>query len=404
MNHWIFQGNPDSFNLDRYIEQQDDIMWSIRQGHLADDIKIGDQVFIWRAAGSQKKVSGVIAVAEVTGEAAIQRDAPAPVALWTRPEDAAPALRVRLHITGRHLGANQTVRSERIAEDPILSDLRILRMRSQTNYRIQAQEAQRLAMLCKNTVGRNEKLAPQKSTHRTAKAAGGPRRSGAGTMIPAKANIIDIDELVRIFRDPPEKIRPTEDNLKKLKKKQIRTGIYAIYATRELMSDSMIPLPAGQRNKWLLKDMILLYIGQCCEREAHGGMGGRLEFETAKHGYVRRDAKTKGGPQGPAAKGLGVLLSDRLDLSLYRKGGRWYFNRLEGLSEWFETYTWVQWCPVDVSHERDKKERKKYVKGIETALITQLCPILNRDSSTDFNKNFNKEIDGQFSRMVEEAT
>lgn len=54
MSTWIFQGNPTRFNIDEYILENETILWSIRQEHLAKHIKIDDEVFIWRSDGDRK--------------------------------------------------------------------------------------------------------------------------------------------------------------------------------------------------------------------------------------------------------------------------------------------------------------------------------------------------------------
>lgn len=61
MKPWIFQGNPDIFDLDGYISHTAEILWTLRQKHFADQIKPGDEVFLWRAAGSKSGLSGIIA-------------------------------------------------------------------------------------------------------------------------------------------------------------------------------------------------------------------------------------------------------------------------------------------------------------------------------------------------------
>ncbi len=65
MNHWIFQGSPDFFDVTRYIEENDDILWSVRQRHFAPEMARGDEVFLWRAAGRARSGSGVVAVARI---------------------------------------------------------------------------------------------------------------------------------------------------------------------------------------------------------------------------------------------------------------------------------------------------------------------------------------------------
>jgi hypothetical protein len=61
MTTWIFQGNPDRFDLDTYLSCARKIVWLVRQKHFAGDMRRGDRVFIWRASGKAKATAGVVA-------------------------------------------------------------------------------------------------------------------------------------------------------------------------------------------------------------------------------------------------------------------------------------------------------------------------------------------------------
>lgn len=152
MNYWIFQGNPDGFDVTTYLSDNDDIVWSVRQEHLADFMRPGDDVFLWHATGRKGAVSGVVAVARFTSEPRMMPDDPASYPHWREGDPTKIELRVNLKIEKRCLGSRETIKREWIEADPELKGLRISRMRSETNYRITASEAKRLAMLCR-TVG-----------------------------------------------------------------------------------------------------------------------------------------------------------------------------------------------------------------------------------------------------------
>jgi hypothetical protein len=54
MATWIFQGKPNTFDIDGYLEQCDSsVTWSVRQH--AKDIAVGDTVFLWRSEGDGKQ-------------------------------------------------------------------------------------------------------------------------------------------------------------------------------------------------------------------------------------------------------------------------------------------------------------------------------------------------------------
>ncbi len=59
MQTWIFQANPDRFDIDRFLDEgPDETLWLVRrQGH---QMQIGDQVFIWRSAGKDHASSGIV--------------------------------------------------------------------------------------------------------------------------------------------------------------------------------------------------------------------------------------------------------------------------------------------------------------------------------------------------------
>ena len=60
---WIFQGNPDIFNVNAYLEEQfaaeKPINWVVRQHR--SKVKTWDLVYIWRSAGKLRAESGVVA-------------------------------------------------------------------------------------------------------------------------------------------------------------------------------------------------------------------------------------------------------------------------------------------------------------------------------------------------------
>ena len=147
--HWIFQGNPDVFPVDEYIAEQDDIVWSVRQKHLADKMTPGDQVFLWKSAGKAKGVAGIIAMATITSEPEMMKDDEISQDLWEDGKNI--ELRIKLSIGSRCLGAKQIVKREWLKEDPIVSDMLILKQASGTNFLIEPSEARRLAQLVSNT-------------------------------------------------------------------------------------------------------------------------------------------------------------------------------------------------------------------------------------------------------------
>jgi len=151
MEHWIFQANPDRFNINKYIEDNTNIVWTVREKHFLKVIQPGDEIFMWRAAGKSKGVSGIVASGIITD---IPREMPQDEAsnrLWAEGTDSSIDWRVPITLHEKCLSPKTVIKREWLQDDPILSGVRILKMKNETNYRIGPNEAARLSMLVRNT-------------------------------------------------------------------------------------------------------------------------------------------------------------------------------------------------------------------------------------------------------------
>jgi len=151
MNYWIFQGNPDIFDIDSYIKNNRNINWTVRQKHLTALMNIGDEVFIWRSAGKAKGVAGIIAYGKLESNPQYMTDDEASRNLWMDSQPDKVDLRVNISIDVVCSEPKTIVKREWLKDDPITSNLRILKMASETNYHIHYNEAQRLKALVRNT-------------------------------------------------------------------------------------------------------------------------------------------------------------------------------------------------------------------------------------------------------------
>ena len=81
MRTWIFQGNPDTFDIQGYLNVVvDDLKWTVSTN--ANEIKRGDRVYIWEAQGSGKGNAGIVAECEVLEEPRLQIDDPRSTPFW----------------------------------------------------------------------------------------------------------------------------------------------------------------------------------------------------------------------------------------------------------------------------------------------------------------------------------
>jgi hypothetical protein len=135
MRTWIFQGNPDDFDIDGYLATRPiELPWLVTR--YADEIAVGDLVYIWRTQGSsQRAKAGVIAEAEVVASAALRPESPDAVPFWHAGSEEATALlnRATLRLI-RIARVREVIQRRWCMEDPILRDLPNLRMAAATNY------------------------------------------------------------------------------------------------------------------------------------------------------------------------------------------------------------------------------------------------------------------------------
>lgn len=150
METWIFQANPDQFQVNSYLVSGREIRWTVRQKHLASAMAPGDLVYIWRATGKRKGhgPAGIIAsgtllrgpLEEPDDQAALERWAEAPIA---------PELRVRVQIE-RVASPEEVIQRDWLLVDPVLKDLRILQFAAGTNFQLTQRQSVRIAGLWRN--------------------------------------------------------------------------------------------------------------------------------------------------------------------------------------------------------------------------------------------------------------
>ena len=64
MPTWIFQGNPDDYNIDAYLASRpSQVHWLVTR--YASEISEGDRVYFWRNQGQSNAIAGVVAEAIV---------------------------------------------------------------------------------------------------------------------------------------------------------------------------------------------------------------------------------------------------------------------------------------------------------------------------------------------------
>jgi plasmid stabilization system protein ParE len=98
MTAWIFQGNPDRFDIDGYLAfAPDRITWLVNQ--YRKDVRLGDQVFLWRARGSGAAgPAGIVAECLVVSPVMEMEDEPSSIQFWQGSGETRPRPRVWLKV------------------------------------------------------------------------------------------------------------------------------------------------------------------------------------------------------------------------------------------------------------------------------------------------------------------
>jgi hypothetical protein len=145
-NIWIFQGNPNVFDIDNYISNHRYIWWSLRQEHFSETIEINDEVYLWRSDGGKRGTGGILAKAKVVGLPNETTDDDNAKNYWHTDDWEDLYLAVKLEVIEVRLEEGFINRLS-LLEHPILKDLLILKLRQQTNYLISPEHANELQEL-----------------------------------------------------------------------------------------------------------------------------------------------------------------------------------------------------------------------------------------------------------------
>ena len=146
-NTWIFQANPDTFDINSYLEsrftENAPIRWVVRQN--SSSVTAGDEVLIWRSAGKKRGESGVIACGTIRTEPEILADDSG--GLWSDGESS-EELRVVIKLHDVRLSSEEgMLLAQDLTTDPSLQQMRILRFRAETNYLLSADHGSQLMLL-----------------------------------------------------------------------------------------------------------------------------------------------------------------------------------------------------------------------------------------------------------------
>lgn len=149
MRTWIFQGNPEIFDIDSYMAASTGLItWSVAR--YADQISSGDAVYIWRSQGYDRTQAGVVAEGTIVEQPRVQKDDPISSDFWKRVTEQDERMRVKIRLN-RIASKREVLKREWMKDDSVLKNLLILRQAAGTNFPVEESEARRLGQLWRKT-------------------------------------------------------------------------------------------------------------------------------------------------------------------------------------------------------------------------------------------------------------
>jgi len=136
---WIFQSNPDYYDLPGALAEHTEFTWSARQR--AEDLRIGDTVYLWESG----EHAGILAVATITGEPEVGAGGELDQRFYRdKTQFSNDQRRVPMRI--ERVLARRLTRAE-LLEHPQLSKLQIIQQPRATNFKVSELEAVALESL-----------------------------------------------------------------------------------------------------------------------------------------------------------------------------------------------------------------------------------------------------------------
>ena len=149
MNTWVFQGNPDVFDISGYLSASPgEIRWLVTR--YADEMNVGDTVYLLQAAGKSKDTAGIVAEGTLLEQPHDQIDDTLSSNFWKQADETQLACRVCIRLQ-RVANKKEILKRDWLHEDSILKEFPVFKMAAATNFRVTEPQAQRLRRLWDRT-------------------------------------------------------------------------------------------------------------------------------------------------------------------------------------------------------------------------------------------------------------
>jgi predicted HNH restriction endonuclease len=149
MKTWIFQGNPDKFDIDEYLRRTRKIYWSVKHKKHQNEMSRGDLVYLWRSKGSNNATSGIIASGQLVEECKPRDQVNDPIdlydSLWQDDNVEASEIKAGILVSEMRLTPEDgMLKSQDLQKDPDLSRMQILTAHVGTNFSLNQKQSDRI--------------------------------------------------------------------------------------------------------------------------------------------------------------------------------------------------------------------------------------------------------------------
>ncbi len=135
-SYWIFQANPQYYNLAAALSELDRITWLVNQSK--NEIRMGDRVFLWEAGEN----AGIVAFGSVeSNPQMMERDSEQ--AKFDREPEKFEGNKLRVWIAIDSV-IEPRIKRQTLMQHPVLKNLGILSFANATNFKIKSEEAEQL--------------------------------------------------------------------------------------------------------------------------------------------------------------------------------------------------------------------------------------------------------------------
>jgi len=134
---WIFQGNPNDFDIDSYLRTHDQVYWNLGRDS-GKRLAIGDRAFFWRSEAGRTGTGGFVGIGRVSGMPRLVEEHGSPGNRLWRDPPSGHTPKVSIKVDEVRIEASEgMLRRVDLLRAPELQGLTVLNMANRTMFRIE---------------------------------------------------------------------------------------------------------------------------------------------------------------------------------------------------------------------------------------------------------------------------